>query len=143
MTSFSEQNPYTAPRSTGDSRQPDWYLASACRYFKGIGYVMIAYLVCAIPFWFYGITTDESPPVPEIIGPPIMTLVMSAFFGGMIKTATQLPNDFERLYKRARWLGILAAAFGFPILTIPALIGVSRLSKYRELTERNVGDSTS
>ncbi len=65
-----------------------------------------------------------------------MMIILLAFFGAMIRTATRLPGDFERLYKRARWLGILAGAFGFPILTIPAFIGVSRLSKYRTLASR-------
>ena len=61
-------------------------------------------------------------------------LAMLLFFGTMIRTAIRLPRDFGRLYRRARWLGICAGVFGFPILTIPAAIGVWRLSKYHTLT---------
>jgi hypothetical protein len=93
-----------------------------------------------IPFWLYELFTDESPPMGHIIGPPTMMLAMFFFSGAMIQTAAQLPNDFERRYRRARWLGILAGAFGFPILTIPAFIGVSRLSKYREMINREVDE---
>ncbi len=77
----------------------------------------------------------------EKVGPPIMMLAMFVFFGTMIRNAAQLPNDFDRCYKWARWLGILAGAFGFPILSIPAFIGVSRLSKYHKLMS-NDGDSS-
>jgi hypothetical protein len=131
-----ETNPYAPPASTGDARRADWYLASACRYLKGIGFVMIAYLLCVIPISLYQIFTNESPRMGEMIGAPTMMVAMLLFFGSMIQTAMLLPHDFARLYRRARWLGILAGAFGFPILTIPAFIGVSRLSKYRTLIAR-------
>ena len=142
QTSTPQPNPYAAPLSTGNFREPDWYLASACRYFKGIGYVMLAYLICAIPFWLYELVTDESMLLGEKLGPPIMMLAMFVFFGAMVRNATQLSNDFKRRYKRARWLGILAGAFGFPLLSIPAFIGMSRLSKYRKLISRDGGDAT-
>jgi hypothetical protein len=49
----------------------------------------------------------------------------------MIKTAKDLAVDLDRTYRRARWLAILAAAIFFPILTIPAVLAVRRLERYR------------
>ena len=91
---------------------------------------------CVIPMALYQLLTDESARRGEMVGVPIMATAILIYFGTMIRTAMRLPDDFERLYKRARWLGVLAGAFGFPILTIPAFIGVSRLSKYRTMTNR-------
>ncbi len=130
------QNPYASPATFSDARQADWYLASACRYFKWIGWVVIVYMSCASSIALYELFIDELPLVGAIIGGATMMAATLLFFGTMIRTAMRLPDDFERLYKRARWLGILAGAFGFPILTVPAFIGVSRLSKYRAMTKR-------
>ena len=132
-----DTNPYAAPANAEDDRHADWYLASACRYFKGIGYVVIVYLTCVMPFSLYETFADESPLLGEMIGSPVMTAATLAFFTAMIHTANRLPADFERLYRRARWLGILAGAFGFPILSIPAFIGVWRLSQCRTLIDRD------
>jgi hypothetical protein len=123
-TSHLQTNPYASPACPGDVRRAEWYLVSACRYFKGIGWVAVLYAACVIPMTLYKIFTEESPLLGEMIVVPTMMTAMLLFFGTMIRTAMRLPGDFERLYKRARWLGILAGAFGFPILTIPAFIGV-------------------
>ena len=128
-----EPNPYASPASPGAARQAEWYLASACRYFKAIGWLAIIYLMCVIPIALYQVFTDESPLVGEMVGMPIMMAAMFVFFGTMIRTAMRLPGDVDRLYKQARWLGILAGACGFPLLTVPAFIGVARLSKYRAM----------
>jgi hypothetical protein len=69
----------------------------------------------------------------ELIGMPMTAGFFLIFFALMIRTAVLLPRDFERYYQRARWLGILAGAFGFPLLTIPAFVAVSRLAKYRNM----------
>ncbi len=136
--SHQETNPYAPPASPADATPAEWYLASACRCFKGIGWAAVVYVACVIPFALYELLTAESPLLGEMIGMPTMMAATLVFFGTMIRTAMRLPSDFERLHKRARWLGILAGAFGFPILTIPAFIGVSRLSKYRTMT--NAGE---
>ncbi len=135
-TSQNKLNPYASPATFSDARQADWYLASACRYFKWIGWVVIVYMSCASSIALYELFIDELPLVGAIIGGATMMAATLLFFGTMIRTAMRLPDDFERLHKRARWLGILAGAFGFPILTVPAFIGVSRLSKYRAMTKR-------
>ena len=129
-----DTNPCAPPTVSSDGRAAEWYLASACRYFKGIGYVVMVYLIGVSPIWFYQTLTDVSPRRGEIIGGTLMLVAMLLFFGTMIRTAIRLPRDFGRLYRRARWLGICAGVFGFPILTIPAAIGVWRLSKYHTLT---------
>jgi hypothetical protein len=118
QTSTLQPNPYATPLTTESVRDPEWYLTSACRYFKGIGYVMLAYLMCVITVWGYELLTDDSMLLREKIGPPIIMLAMFVFFGAMIRNATRLPHDFDRRYKRSRWLGILAGAFGFPLLSI-------------------------
>lgn len=143
-TSQLEPNPYASPASIiDDARQSAWYLASACRYFKRISYVMIVYWICVIPLSLYRLLNDDATGMRELIGVPTMMAFILLFFGALLQTALRLPYDFERLYKRARWLGILAGAFGFPILTIPAFIGVSRLSKYRTLVNGDKAESSS
>ena len=104
---------------------------------------MLTYLTCAFPFWVYELLTDDTMLLGERIGPPIAMLAMLTFFGAMIRNATLLPNEFARRYKRSRWLGILAGAFGFPLLSIPAFIAVARLSKYRTLLLVGDGDAKS
>jgi hypothetical protein len=130
-----EPNPYASPACASDARQADWYLASACRYFKSIGWVAIVYVICAMPISLYELLMDESPLLEQMIGIPTMMTAVVVFFGELVRTAMRLPGDFQRLHRRARWLGILAGAFGFPFLTIPAFIGVSRLSKYRTMID--------
>ena len=88
-----------------------------------------------MPMTLYDLLSNERPAPPqEMAGGLTVMAAMLIFYATMIRTAMRLPHDFERLYKRAHWLGILAAAIGFPLLTIPAFIGVARLSKYRKLT---------
>lgn len=132
-TSDPTQNPYASPSTSCDATPPDWYLASACRYLKLMAWASIVYILCMLTLCLYMIVSDESPLIGEMVGPPLMATAVVLFSALMIRTATVLPNDFERLHKRARWLGILAAAFGCPILTIPAFVAVSRLSKYRKM----------
>ena len=131
-----ETNPYAAPANSSHPRPAEWYLESACQYFRGIGWVSVIYAACVIPIPLYQLLTDKSPPLGEMVGVPTMMMVMLAFVGIMIRTAMRLPRDFERLYKRARWLCIVAAAIGFPILTIPASIVMARLGKYRAMPNR-------
>ncbi len=92
---------------------------------------MIVYQVVGVPFWLYELFTNQSMLLGEKVGPPICMVAVFIYFAAMIINANRLPNDFGRCYKRARWLSILAGAFGFPLLTVPAFIGVWRLSKYR------------
>ena len=53
------------------------------------------------------------------------------FFVWMLTTARRLEADFSKYYRRARWTAVLAAAFFFPFLTIPAVLAVKRLEQYR------------
>ena len=57
--------------------------------------------------------------------------VLTMLFASLIVIAVKLPQNFENYYVRARWLGILAGAIGFPVLSFPAFLAVARLAKYR------------
>jgi hypothetical protein len=57
---------------------------------------------------------------------------MLLFFVFILRTANRLGGDFDRVYRRARWLGILAATIWFPILTIPGILALRRLERYRK-----------
>ena len=127
------QNPYASPATPGEARPPEWYLLSACRYYKVMGWMVIVYFACVVPATLVQAVMNAPLPVGEVVGMPIMATAFSLFFGWMIRTASQLPTDFKRLYKRARWQGILTGAIACPILTIPAFIAVSRLAKYRAM----------
>ena len=133
-----ESNPYAPPTRPFEVQRPEWYLVSACRYYKVMGWVTIATcLTCATPLARPKPFFESSPPVHVWM----FAVVTVLFFGSMIRTAKLLPNDFESLYRRARWLGILAGAFGFPILSLPAFLAVSRLATYRTMIQSNEAGS--
>jgi len=106
-----------------------------------MGWGAIAYVVCVIPFAVFGLLTDESLLLADVIVAPTMLAAVLLFFGAMIRTAVLLPRDFDRLYRRARWLGIVAGAAGFPILTYPAFIAVSRLGQYAKMRDGGEPDT--
>ncbi|MDP6558079.1 MAG: hypothetical protein QGG71_25660 [Pirellulaceae bacterium] len=140
------QNPYAPPAAevdqrSSDAKPPDFYLFSACKYFNRMGWAAIIYVAIAVPFALYDLLTYKAPRIGELVGMPAMATAMLLFFTLMIRTAALLPDDFDRLYVRARWLGILAGSFGFPILTIPAFVAVSRLAKFRKMS-RDDGTSS-
>jgi hypothetical protein len=54
-----------------------------------------------------------------------------AFFAYLIKIANQLRDQVDGTYRRARWMAILAASIFFPIMTIPGILAVRRLERYR------------
>jgi len=128
-----ETNPYAAPVILDSARPAEWYLKSACRYFKAIGWVAVVYTACLISMMLYKRLAHGSVTIGEMVSVSIMATPMLLFFGIMIRTAMRLPGDFEKLHNRARWLGILAGAIGFPIFTVPAFIGVYRLGLYRTM----------
>jgi hypothetical protein len=99
-----------------------------------MGWAPIAYVAFVTPFALRDILGRKPPLLGEFLGFLIMVTCTLLFFTAMIQTAARLPNDFAKLYRRARWLGILAGSFGCPILTLPAFVAVSRLAKYRNLT---------
>lgn len=126
-------NPYASPTIAAEERPPDWYLASACRHFKGIGWASIVYVACVTPVALRAMLVRKPPGMGGALAMLSMMILTVSFFALMIRTASLLSQGVERLHRRARWLGILAAAFGFPLLTAPAFVAVSRLAKYREM----------
>ena len=133
-----EVNPYASTQQIKENRDSSWYLRRVQTYYKRMGWGMIVYIAIAIPFIIYGVMTDKRLLIGEIFGPPILAIAALTFFGMMVHTAGMLETDFDRFYMRARWLGILAGAFVFPILTIPAFVAVRRLSICRKM--RNVAN---
>jgi len=132
-----EQNPYAPPASAGETEQPDWYLRSACRHLKWIGWAGIVYVACTTAIVLsIDATAKSSPDVGELVAFAAVQAAIASFFGLVTRMAMLLPRDCERLYGRARWLGIIAGAAGFPILTITAYLVVSRLARYRIMTSR-------
>ncbi len=130
---MSSTNPYSPPQLSMDTRDESWYRVRVESDYRRMGWGMIIYITLVASLAIYEIWTNDKLSTGEIIGPAILLLVMWTFFGMMVYTAGQLATDFDRVYNRARWLGILAGAVLFPLLTIPAFIAVRRLSVCRKI----------
>ena len=49
----------------------------------------------------------------------------------MIQIGSYLGVNLEGNYRQARWMAILAAAIFFPIFTIPGMLAIGKLERYR------------
>jgi hypothetical protein len=127
------ENPYAPPPTVVEPPEDaEALLKAATRMYRGIGWCGVAYVafvwaaqvVLALP-------RLESEPVPIALLVMLGDLMWMLFFVFVLRTANRLGQDFDRMYRRARWLGILAAALWFPLLTIPGILAVRRLERYR------------
>jgi hypothetical protein len=106
-------------------------LRKTAKLYRGMGWAGIVYsLVCA--FGMVNALTERQPQWGEALGMFIVATLAAAFFLFLIKTANHLGTTFDESYRRARWLGIIAATLFFPILTVPGILAVHRLERCRE-----------
>jgi hypothetical protein len=128
-------NPYAPSQPQFEDRDECWYRSSVQKYYNRMGWGMIVYSAIAFAFDIYVSLSGKKLLTVEIIGPPILAIGIFSFFGMMVVTSGRLTTDFDRVYSRARWLGILAGAFTFPILTLPAYVAVRRLAICRKMRD--------
>ena len=126
------ENPYAAPPAVAEvPDDAEAILKATTRIYRQIGWGGVAYVAA-------GFTAEmisellRSPPDRGPVAPPMIGCgLMMLFFMFVLRTASQLGRDFDRVYRRARWLGILAATIWCPISTIPGVLAVRRLERYR------------
>jgi len=131
-------NPYTPPNvvteNAGNDCDRTRSLQRAATLYWWMGWVGMTYFFVAFPFGLWSGSSDAPIRIGALVG---MTLVMAPFvclFASMIRLAPRLQADFATVYNRARWIGLLAGAFGFPFLTIPALYAVLLIGRGRTFT---------
>lgn len=128
-------NPYAAPKAVLqpgiDNLPPDQHLRRARKILQYLGWGGIVYFTGVT----VGLMLDESPAFSNFAWESTVWLLLSsagvAFFVLMVRTAAQLHTDFDRVYRRARWIAIVAGAVGFPLFTIPFFLAASQLARHR------------
>ena len=130
---YGNENPYTAPKYVDRRDDPDTLLRSVVLLFRGMAGFGVAYEL--FTFTFVGVSGAASGALG--IGAMLFLLGLGAvttlIFAYVFWTTSRLQVNFARHYNRARWIAILAAVIFFPILSIPAVIALSRLENYRAL----------
>jgi len=126
------ENPYASPQCVEVQDDAESLLKATTKLYRRMGWFGIAYFSFIYPFTIVGQLSEGHFEVVPAIAGTIICGLMLAFFAIMIKTAKHLADDLDRYYRRARWLGILAGALFFPILTVPAFLAVRRLERYRD-----------
>lgn len=94
-----------------------------------MAWVGITYAVIAFPVLMTAAFSERQLASGMIV--LLVGCLMTLFFIFMAKTANGLEHDFHRHYRRARWTAIIVAALFFPIMTIPGILAVRRLERYR------------
>jgi hypothetical protein len=110
--------------SSADGRASEKKVARAAAILRWIGRIGIAYVAIA-----YCVALAEKmrdPPVdtPALIVVTVGTVFFLALFIAMTRIAQRLPTDFDRMYWKVQWVGMLSGVLGYPILTIPAFYAV-------------------
>ena len=131
----SVENPCACPQSAGVDAVPSDYLRTA-RSIRahwlayGIGYCLFT--------WYMKTMAQMTMPVRVFDPADLLIGLWMLFFVYVLWIAGCFKKDFGRVYRRARWLGILTAAIFFPVLTLPGILAVRRLERCR----RFVGEAT-
>jgi len=125
-------NPYTPPSTVGDNAR-DYdrtrSLKRAATLYRRMGWVGIIYFFVAFPLGLWSGSQDGPLPIGSVIGMTFVTALFVGLFTSMIRLAPRLHSELGTVYTRARWTGLLAGAFGFPILTIPAFYAVRLIGR--------------
>lgn len=133
-----DDNPYAPPSATSlddgtttvDAR---WYLTRVQKYFRRMAIAGLIYTGVLILITIATQLRSETLQNPETAG----TLVWSAFLAWLFITMIRigrLPEDeFPKHYKKARWVVILVGTIFLPILGLPAIISLRRLSRYNAI----------
>ena len=126
------ENPYASPMSVELRPDPDALLRATTSLYRGMGWFGIVYHAVVYSFAMISEGSKQRPEMPPIIGMTIVCGLMVAYFFFMIRVANRLKTNFDRNYRPTRWMGILTATIFFPMLTIPAILAVRRLERYRK-----------
>jgi hypothetical protein len=125
------ENPYASPQPFEVPDSGDALLRATTRMYRGIGWAGVAYCLLVCPIAMVAQLWEPTPSLPEVLGGSTLCGLTLAFFMFVLRTANGLEVRFQRTYRRARWLGILAATMFFPLLTWPGILAVRRLERYR------------
>jgi hypothetical protein len=124
------ENPYASPTYDEPQVGTDALRRGTVRIYHRMGWAGVAYALLVLIVTLCNFA--EHPSEMGIAGGLLLeAALILAFFVFMINTARRLSIDVARNYRRARWLGILAASIFFPIFTIPGILAVRRLERYR------------
>lgn len=130
------ENPYASPLCVEVQEDADSLLYSTTRLYRFTGWCGIAYVLVV----YLGVMTAELFEgwlgVAFALGGAMVQSLWIGFFAVVISTANHLAADPLRYRRRARLLGILAATIFFPVLTVPAVLAVRRLARYRRFVTR-------
>jgi threonine/homoserine/homoserine lactone efflux protein len=83
-------------------------------------------------FAIIGEATSRRPNSTGLLALIVFAGVYLAIFVAVLRTAGHLRDNFERTYRRARWMGIVMATLFCPVLTVPAIVGIRQLRKCQE-----------
>lgn len=126
-------NPYTPPNTVSENALNDGdrirSLSRAATLYRRMGWIGIIYFFVAFPLGLWSGSQDGPLPIGSVVGMTFVTVLFVGLFTSMIRLAPRLQSELATVYNRARWTGLLAGAFGFPILTIPAFYAVRLIGR--------------
>ena len=125
------ENPYASPLLVEPERGVDAIRRATVRTFRCLGWAGIVYISLLLLIAFPFVLVEGPPRFGVITGMMVESAVFLAFFAFVIRTAGRLGVDLTGTYRRARWVAILAATVFFPVLTIPGILALRRLERYR------------
>lgn len=125
-----ELNPYAPPQDTFVAESAAELLKAVAQSYRVMGWVGLTLYLVVLPIPMLYHLTDNPPALTEAFLIATVLLLQSLFFYLMIRTADSIEVDLARVRKRVRWLGVLAAGFWFPWLTVPVVIAFRRLNRF-------------
>jgi hypothetical protein len=132
-----DSNPYAPPHITTTNRRDDrdaaWHLHHVQKYYRRMGLVGLSYVGLLVIATAASQAIDEQLKIANIFGIAAWCSLLAWLFVTMIRIGNIPHADFPSHYTKARWAGIVAGAMFLPILGLPALISVRRLTRYHEL----------
>jgi hypothetical protein len=131
QTADSIQNPYASPKFGESQTEVKSLLKATMRLYRIMGWCGITYFLVLYLFMMISEYRAQGLEIWSTVAGTAWCGLFIAFFLYMIQTASSLGVEFDRTYRRARWLGIIVSAMFFPILTIPGILAVRRLERCR------------
>lgn len=119
----------------------EWYLAKGQSTIRWMCWITIAFFVvlyapgAVIANWL-----EDSLLTRRLAIPLFYSFIAVTYSLALLRFTAQLGLFFDKYHKRVRWMTILLGAFGFPFLTVPAFLAISKLTKSREPEDSDVTD---
>ncbi|QDV86284.1 hypothetical protein [Planctomycetes bacterium TBK1r] len=143
-------NPYAPPATPPEppaelptsSDDRDRYLARAAKIYRWMGWIGLIYFGIIYPIGLWSELSESPVSLGAVIGMTVTTAGFAFLFSQMIRLSRRMHTGLESAYSKIRWVGLLAGAFSFPLLTFPAfyavwLVGRARgLANDEEIVER-------